>query len=444
MTTKSTTRGGWLTSKKVLDTSSQHDNGGGAGSRIPKTLQAVFLASNRGNDVHKPPPKQVAFKMFTLRGWRKSSSSSQNQPTEEDTKRMIEASYQKKTKKSSTTSKPITSTNKSEKKIENPQACLDRIMKSRGYCTKRYDTLQTAYHNKPTALQNASYDVHLIGLVKGNDGNSLQDILQAGISANPCNTYGESLVHMVCRRGNDKLLQIMIENGCDLQVADDYGRTPLHDACWAAEPAFDTVELLLGRDVTLFQMQDCRGFLPLSYVRKDHWPAWNDFLDKKKDVYWPNLMETTYSEDDDDDHKSFISTVSTVCEFVEQNPNTRPISDPKHALPLDLANQVASGKLSPEEAIRLRNQRMSKKSTIHIPNPIAEEENHDDDSEQQGSTEETSESDDSDDSDYDSDDDDDEDFDDDEMEELINTLTIQLSGASTSNAGVPCVTISKQ
>ena len=34
------------------------------GGRIPQTLQAVFLASNRGNDVHKPPPKQVAFKTF--------------------------------------------------------------------------------------------------------------------------------------------------------------------------------------------------------------------------------------------------------------------------------------------------------------------------------------------------------------------------------------------
>jgi hypothetical protein len=33
-------------------------------SRIPTTLQAVFLASNRGNDVYKPPPDQVAFKSY--------------------------------------------------------------------------------------------------------------------------------------------------------------------------------------------------------------------------------------------------------------------------------------------------------------------------------------------------------------------------------------------
>lgn len=43
----------------------------GNGSRIPKTLQAVFLASNRGRDVHKPPPEHVANKVFQGRvsGW---------------------------------------------------------------------------------------------------------------------------------------------------------------------------------------------------------------------------------------------------------------------------------------------------------------------------------------------------------------------------------------
>lgn len=37
-------------------------------SRIPFTLQAVFLASNRGNEVHKPPPEKVANKVF-FRNW---------------------------------------------------------------------------------------------------------------------------------------------------------------------------------------------------------------------------------------------------------------------------------------------------------------------------------------------------------------------------------------
>lgn len=299
-------------------------------------------------------------------------------------------------------------------------------MKTRGYCTKRYNTLHTAYHNKPTELQQASYDLHLIGIVKGGDAENLDEILKSGVSPNPCNSYGESLVHMVCRRGDQKLLQIMIQNGCDIQVADDYGRTPLHDACWAAEPAFDTVELLVERDLTLFQMADCRGFLPLSYVRKDHWPAWIEYFNKKKNAYWPNLS-STINDDDDSDSKSIISTVSTVSEFVEQSPNTRPLADPRNALPLDLAKMVASGQLKPEEAIRLRNKRVSKAAK---PQAIDEEKELEESDEDDDSDDYDSD----DDSEYDSDDydEDDDDLTDVEMEELMGVLTIQLRGAETS------------
>jgi hypothetical protein len=45
-------------------------------SRIPVALQAVFLASNRGKEVHKPPPEKAANKVF-FRNWlfQKASSS---------------------------------------------------------------------------------------------------------------------------------------------------------------------------------------------------------------------------------------------------------------------------------------------------------------------------------------------------------------------------------
>ena len=38
-------------------------------SRIPTSLQAVFLTSNRGMEVSQPPPERVAFKVF-FRNWR--------------------------------------------------------------------------------------------------------------------------------------------------------------------------------------------------------------------------------------------------------------------------------------------------------------------------------------------------------------------------------------
>ena len=44
-------------------------------SRIPSTLQAVFLASNRGREVHKPPPEKVAYKEYFRNLWGSVSTS---------------------------------------------------------------------------------------------------------------------------------------------------------------------------------------------------------------------------------------------------------------------------------------------------------------------------------------------------------------------------------
>jgi len=146
---------------------------------------------------------------------------------------------------------------------------------------------------------------------------------------------------MVCRRGDADLLEIMLENGSSVQVADDYGRTPLHDACWAATPSFDTVEQIASRDITLFHMTDSRGAVPLSYVRREHWSEWIDFLERKKDTWWPPIT----GEDEPS-------------ELVDVAPNERPIPEPANALTIELAGMVASGVMSPSEARYLQDQDM--------------------------------------------------------------------------------------
>jgi hypothetical protein len=106
-----------------------------------------------------------------------------------------------------------------------PQAYLDVLIHSRGYSTRRYRTLQTGYYSKPTAFQQASYNVYLVKLVRANDLDKLRAVLKSGISPNPCNAYGESLVHMVSRRGDYQLLKMMVEEaGTSIRVSDDYGR----------------------------------------------------------------------------------------------------------------------------------------------------------------------------------------------------------------------------
>ena len=112
-----------------------------------------------------------------------------------------------------------------------PQQYLDGMMRNRGYSVECIPALSTAYRNKPTPLQKASYHLYLIKLVKTCPPSALHQMMSVGLSPNPCNSYGESLLHMVCRYNKVAHLQVLLEHcGTDLQVCDDFGRLPLHDA----------------------------------------------------------------------------------------------------------------------------------------------------------------------------------------------------------------------
>jgi hypothetical protein len=115
---------------------------------------------------------------------------------------------------------------------DTPQSYLDALLKSRGYSTKRYFVHQSAYYNKVTKIQQISYHAHIVDLVKKNDIDELQSLFATGLSTNPSSSHGQGLIHLVCRLGAADVLQVMIDAGCDIQVSDDYGRTPIHDACW--------------------------------------------------------------------------------------------------------------------------------------------------------------------------------------------------------------------
>jgi hypothetical protein len=224
--------------------------------------------------------------------------------------------------------------------IFSPENYLDAMIRSQGYSTRKFSILQSAYYNKPTRLQKASYHVHLINVVEAYDYDLLDSIMGAGVSPNPCNNFGESLVHMVSRRGNAKALHVMIEHGCSVQVADDYGRTPLHDCCRAIEPAFDVAEYILEIDVRLMHMTDCRGASPLSYVRKEHWGFWIEFLENKKDIFWP---KRDLAKDGEEEPPALAML----------GVNTQPLPTPVDALSLELTDMVVSGKMQPEEVLFL-------------------------------------------------------------------------------------------
>ncbi|KAL7575036.1 hypothetical protein ACA910_000410 [Epithemia clementina (nom. ined.)] len=244
------------------------------GSRVPKSLQALFIVNNQNEDSNDD--------------YESTSTSSNGETCSSALIRSQNALPREKCRLRTTTR--TTSQTNSWRDTCSLQEYFDALLKERGYVNvPTYDTLSTGYHHRPTELQLASYGPKLLELVKTNNVSGLREALTvAGLSPNPCNAYGESLVHMACRRGHAALLKLMVQAGAALQISDDYGRTPLHDACWAAQPAFDIVErLVLHCDRCLLYLKDCRGALPLSYVHKDHVEAWKDWLDAHMDLMFP-------------------------------------------------------------------------------------------------------------------------------------------------------------
>jgi len=226
-------------------------------------------------------------------------------------------------------------------KCMSPQGYLDTLCLLQGYSTSRFETLQTAYYNKPTALQKASYDEHIVNCVKNGDEETFRSLIHSCISPNPCNEDGESLVHLICRTAQTNLLEIIVEAGGTLQVSDDNGRNPLHEACSAEIPCFAMVRMILDADPRLVHFTDKNGAVPLSFVKKEHYPAWIDFLWYHKDLYWPYTGTGDFGKQGPP-------------ELALLDPHTRPIPDPEHALTKELASVVASGKMDPTEANLLK------------------------------------------------------------------------------------------
>lgn len=212
-----------------------------------------------------------------------------------------------------------------------PQAYLDALLQSRGYSTQSYCSLEGGYYCKPTPLQMASYGSQIMQAVRKSDSKLLGSLFQGGLSRNPCNSFGESLLHSVCRRSDYKMLGLMVENGSSVQVSDDFGRTPLHDACWTARPNFECVRILLERDVRLLRIVDCRGCSPLSYIKRELWADWIDFFDSQKDVFWKPRDVTAQGPEPPPP----LTQVAA---------HTNPPKDPPNAASLDDAILLASGR----------------------------------------------------------------------------------------------------
>jgi hypothetical protein len=250
------------------------------------------------------------------------------------------------------------------------------MIKSRGYPTATSATLESPFYHKPTPLQLASYGVVVVNLIRNEDVEGLEEVMEAGLSPNASNSYGESIVHQICRRCSVLMLDVLLRANCEVISSDDHGRTPLHYACWAPEPNFPLVERLLETDMQLLHMVDSRGHTPLSYTRQEHWSEWLQFLNAKKEVYWPRRSK--------EEAAAALNLHSALNAAPTRSPST------ENQITIEMAKMVAEGKLTPKEAIYLRSQ---------------DEESSSDDSDDDSDDDDSDEDDDS--ESYDDDDDDD-------------------------------------
>jgi ankyrin repeat protein len=136
-----------------------------------------------------------------------------------------------------------------------------------------------------------------------------------------CNKFGESLMHLACRRGRTDMVRFLLEEDLSLlsvsavvekqqcsnendenneneiarkrqharnillSIYDDYNKTPFHDACWTPTPNFELILLLLKYVPEQILIKDIRGNTPFDYVRRNDYPLWLKFIWSNKNMF---------------------------------------------------------------------------------------------------------------------------------------------------------------
>jgi hypothetical protein len=138
------------------------------------------------------------------------------------------------------------------------------------------------YFETITEQQMAAYNMEVVTITRQNNVEKLRELFEArGRDSLDCfNRFGEGLLNMACRRGMKEIVQFLLSDAVQLnvRVRDDYGRTPMHDACWNPEPQLEICSWIMAQDPSLFLISDKRGYTPFQYARKSDWQVWRQFL----------------------------------------------------------------------------------------------------------------------------------------------------------------------
>ena len=190
---------------------------------------------------------------------------------------MVASSSSNKKRCAPTTTAPAAA--KEEESNESPADFVARAFRARGL---EPDSLVVPFVT-PTEEMIAAYRNETLKAARVGDVSELRQMLQRGQSLDCCNRFGESLLHLACRRGNLELVRfLVVEAKVTLLIRDDYHRTVLHDAFWTPEPNLDLVDFLLDHVPELLCVKDVRGHAPVDYIRQEHKVTWLDFLRQRE------------------------------------------------------------------------------------------------------------------------------------------------------------------
>eukprot|EP00529_Nitzschia_sp_RCC80_P025736 CAMPEP_0113482540 /NCGR_PEP_ID=MMETSP0014_2-20120614/22972_1 /TAXON_ID=2857 /ORGANISM="Nitzschia sp." /LENGTH=523 /DNA_ID=CAMNT_0000376061 /DNA_START=329 /DNA_END=1900 /DNA_ORIENTATION=- /assembly_acc=CAM_ASM_000159 len=222
--------------------------------------------------------------------------------TKPSAKSLVANSGKGKSKSSTSKSPP------SDSDLLKPEDCLQAIL-NKSSSDSRYEpvgagTAPEGFFVPLTKKDFDDFSNDISAAVRTGDIKFLKKHLKSGKSPHCCNKFKESIVHTICRRGNEELLSCILkyeqwqdqgeeEEGTpptSLRVVDDQNRTCLHDAAWTHKPNFRLVKILVDAFPDLLLVKDQRGFTPLAYVGRNQYSAWNAFLHENKDLLTPKLL----------------------------------------------------------------------------------------------------------------------------------------------------------
>jgi ankyrin repeat protein len=170
---------------------------------------------------------------------------------------------------------------------KSPQEYIMSTLKSMGIPVQIKNSLELEdFFVAPTEEEISHYSHDVITAIRNQNVDQLREFHENGRPLKSSNRFGESLLHMACRRGFLEVASFLInEAGVTVQVRDDYGRTPMHDACWTTEPNFELLEMLMRKCPSLLFLKDRRGHAPLQYARKEHWKSYIQFLSQRHELF---------------------------------------------------------------------------------------------------------------------------------------------------------------